>query len=57
MSCEHQTIGPEEAETERATTLEFGVWVCGITSCKHQARSLRATATLQEVGGWGICVT
>jgi hypothetical protein len=50
-------LGPVEAETGRANTLEFGVWVCGITTCKHQARSLRAIATLQEVGGWGICVT
>ncbi len=26
-------LGLEEAETVRATTLEFGVWLCGITPC------------------------
>jgi hypothetical protein len=55
-------LGLEEAETVRASTLEFGVWLCGITFCKRQARSgkteaLRATAYL--LSGWvgGIFVS
>jgi hypothetical protein len=55
-------LGPEEAETVQATTLVFCVWLCGNTSCKHQARpgkteALQAKATLQYLGGWGdLCL-
>jgi hypothetical protein len=36
----------------RATTLEFGVWVCGIITCKSQARSWKTEALRATVGGW-----
>jgi hypothetical protein len=55
-------LGLEEAETMQASTLKFGVWVCGITSCKRQARSgkteaLQETATYSRwVGVGDLCL-
>ncbi len=31
-------LGLEEAETVRATTLKFGVWLCGIMPCAEGGR-------------------
>jgi hypothetical protein len=55
-------LGPEEAETVQTTTLEYGLMLCGNTSCKCPARSGKTEDLQQQlfysrwVGGGHLCL-